>query len=535
MRVRTVLLVIGAVVTTNSAAGDSDVLIQPTAVSGPPLGLVFVQGAQSPTAAYVPLAKAIQSASPFKMWVAIPAFPLDTPEPVVIGSGMKRAIASLRAAGLPASAPVAVAAHSLGGVMLQDWTYKNHEQVVAQLLMGSTLLRKYRNGSVADNYPVPTMMMSGTLDGLFRVTRQAESFYHYVTDHTKPVAEFPVTVFEGVAHWSFGSGPAPGLVHSHDLKPEVDEDAAHAMLGRVAADFLSSIITGNDTAIAGVAAAVESSAPIIAPIVAALQSEGFIHLDQPACNTDYPLPPNCPAYPRYPSGQQKGTNPPHCTCGTPWSGTAQQVMAGTAKVDVLDGVHPVSDISPIHLPHIWNNCSASEPDCVLQVTTVTYPIYAILDSEDTGFFSASASELRTKLKSRQSVQLAAGAASVNFTASDVVPSTCATINQAAWDWAMAHASAAASSRFANIGQPMKFGADIFLGNAGPVWIENPIEYKASADQSVLNVYSPCSHTPVDYPIASAAGYHYCKLVSPARALEHIYIDGLRPKGGLPPL
>merc|ERR1711988_1352374 len=81
---------------------------------------------------------------------------------------------------------------------------------------------------------------------------------------------------------------------------------------------------------------------------------------------------------------------------------------------------------------------------------------------------------------------------------------------------------------------MVFGKDIFLGNAGPVWIENPIEYQAASDGSVLNVYSPCSHTSVNYPIGSAAGYHYSKLLSPARALEHIYIDGLRNKGGYVP-
>ena len=59
------------------------------------------------------------------------------------------------------------------------------------------------------------------------------------------------------------------------------------------------------------------------------------------------------------------------------------------------------------------------------------------------------------------------------------------------------------ARFAKIGIPMAFGKDIFLGNAGPVWIENPIEYQMASDNSVLNVYSPCSHTPIDYPIPSA--------------------------------
>jgi len=31
-------------------------------------------------------------------------------------------------------------------------------------------------------------------------------------------------------------------------------------------------------------------------------------------------------------------------------------------------------------------------------------------------------------------------------------------------------------------------------------------------------------TPTDYPIGAAAGFHYCKLLSPFRALEWIYHD-----------
>lgn len=522
-----------AALTWSSCRADSDVMLPPVRSSGTAVGLVFVQGAQCPTAAYVPLLKAMQSASPFRLWVAAPAFPLSTPEPLVLGSGMSRAISSLASAGLPTGSPLVVAGHSLGGAMLQDWTYKNKDKVQAQVLMGATLLRKYRNGTMCDTYPIPTMMMSGTLDGLFRVTRQAESFYHYVTNHMEPPEQFPVVMFEGASHWSFGSGVAPGLVKSRDLKPELDEPTAHALLGGTAAAYVGSQLSHNDTATDVVLSAVKSSAAIAAPVLKSLQSEAFVHFDLPPCNTDYPMPNGCPVYPRYPNGQQKGSNPAHCVCGTPWSATAQQVMAGTgAKVSAVDGIHPVSDISPIHLPHIWDNCSASEPACILNTTTVTWPIYNALDGQDTGFFSISASELRTKLKSRQSLLLAAGAASVNFTETDVIPSRCAEINQAAWDWAMSAASPAAQRRFGQIGQPMKFGKDIFLSNAGPAWIENPIEYKAANDKSVLNVYSPCSHTPVDYPIASAAGYHYCKLVSPARALEHIMIDSLRPKGGL---
>jgi hypothetical protein len=34
-------------------------------------------------------------------------------------------------------------------------------------------------------------------------------------------------------------------------------------------------------------------------------------------------------------------------------------------------------------------------------------------------------------------------------------------------------------------------------------------------------------TPLDYWEKDAAGFHYCKLLSPAYAAEWIYVDGLR--------
>lgn len=35
-------------------------------------------------------------------------------------------------------------------------------------------------------------------------------------------------------------------------------------------------------------------------------------------------------------------------------------------------------------------------------------------------------------------------------------------------------------------------------------------------------------TPLDYYIQISRGYHFCKLLSPFRALEYLYVDSLRP-------
>jgi len=52
---------------------------------GPELALVLIQGATCPAEGYRPLAEALQKASPYKLWVGVPAFVGNTPEPAQFG------------------------------------------------------------------------------------------------------------------------------------------------------------------------------------------------------------------------------------------------------------------------------------------------------------------------------------------------------------------------------------------------------------------------------------------------------------------
>lgn len=69
--------------------------------------------------------------------------------------------------------------HSLGGVIAQG--YKN-DAIKGLILEGSVLLRGTRkvqeNGFTKFNTNLPTLTLCAELDGLLRITRCVESYYH---------------------------------------------------------------------------------------------------------------------------------------------------------------------------------------------------------------------------------------------------------------------------------------------------------------------------------------------------------------------
>merc|ERR1740117_514871 len=209
--------------------------------------------------------------------------------------------------------------------MLQDYVL-SCKDCAAQVLMGAGLLRKYRDGSGKMEFPVPTATIDGDLDGLMRVTRQAENYYFSALHGPEESTRFPVVVHPGINHMQFASGTPPKLVKANDLKPEVSAAQAHATIARTVSCFLNVHLPGIDPLVVAKSAEVladEGSATgtIVAPIIAALRLEGYKHF-QPPCDSDYPMP-SCPLYPRYPSGQRGTTPQVNCTCGTPWSTRAQ--------------------------------------------------------------------------------------------------------------------------------------------------------------------------------------------------------------------
>jgi hypothetical protein len=288
-----------------------------------------------------------------------------------------------------------------------------------------------------------------------------------------------------------------------------------------------------------------------APVQAALQLEGSANLGVDICNSDFPTNPSCnyPQYPAFslPPGPSKKPDPlpsADCVCGSKWvTDYAFPAVSGAGDVGftvhAADAFHDVSDEHPFHLPNIWNTCK-SPIGCDLNVTTLTMNVggSGALFPNGTGA-PLSALELRTKMKSRTTLYKAVGLkppsnVDKNFT-------VCREANQEAWDWALSNAEASVKQRFEANGEPfvMVDDKEAPIGLTGPTWIKKTLEYTRVKSSGSSNSNSS-THIEVqswtfvvgDFPIHSKylpTGMHYCKLLSPARAMEWIYTDSLRAK------
>lgn len=98
-------------------------LAPPEAATGDEVAVVWIHGADCDTKAYEEFANNIQTQAATagkKVWVGLPTFLFDVPEPLLIDKYVKDTIAKLRDAGFSGD-NIMLAGHSLGGVMAQDY------------------------------------------------------------------------------------------------------------------------------------------------------------------------------------------------------------------------------------------------------------------------------------------------------------------------------------------------------------------------------------------------------------------------------
>lgn len=370
----------------------------------------MIQGAEIPPEQYAPLVDVLQNVSHFSLWVGIPDYHFDFPEPLEIGSGIDRILKAMNSQGFCAYfLHWSLIGWCLFARLPPKPLYSCKRPNSVGLLY---MLEKYRNTT----YRVPTLTIGGKLDGLTQVTQIMEAYYHQIlnaANQNTALMNFPVIVVNGMTHFQYASGSLPPLVKLRDLKPEISYIDAHRKVATYTTAFMS-FHTGDSSVLQEIESAVQRSGEFLQPLIEAYTQEGFYKFKLPC----YDNPPSS-----------------NCTYGCLWTKYAQTIMGGLTKTKLLDkdAFHPVYQINPVHFPHILNNCS--KPDnCILQTVTITQNIYDVGDNLDTAFIATFASELKAQLKSRQSILEAVGYGNVDFNTSDR-SSICRVINQELYEWA----------------------------------------------------------------------------------------------------
>lgn len=364
----------------------------------------------------------------------------------------------------------------------------------------------------------------------------------------------PVVILEGLSHMSFATGSPSDFIKSLDFKPEVTEQVAHDTLAQVAAAFIAYHTTKSEGASRYLQYSVENTGNIVSNVIDIMEYSGNHRLRQP-CESDHPTNPSCQytkwpdqSLPPFPKPAPNPPRPMDCMCGSSFvMDTAQRLMAGFEQSPmpyvecmVKDSFHDVSDTRPFHLPHIFNSCETSDKSCTLNSTTVTMPIYK--DTEDDGSSPLAAFEYRTKLKSRQAMWQAAGMAANDVNATDGSLSICRGINEASLQYALKKAPSVALKRYQAKGEPLVMVDDVVatIGITGPQWIKDEMVYKrtkatGSAPTQVTVqswTFKTSNYNRGNVPYIVTAGYHYCKILSPFKAMEWILVESMRQHNSL---
>lgn len=204
---------------------------------------------------------------------------------------------------------------------------------------------------------------------------------------------------------------------------------------------------------------------------------------------------------------------------------AQEVVAGDLmkqkKINVIDEYKSFVIISG-DFSHAKPKIQTDATDpTVTDILSFSHSAYNPRTSKylDAANFYA-ATEVGAKLKSREAIYKHFG---VEF---DGQEATCKEINELAYKFVLKNFNGSKSvlDRFTKYGQPIEFLEDT-KSTAGPTWVNLPIVTKNTT--TTYQVSSRALVSPVDFIVPQAAGMLYCKLMSPARILEWMLVDGLK--------
>jgi len=197
-----------------------------------------------------------------------------------------------------------------------------------------------------------------------------------------------------------------------------------------------------------------------------------------------------------------------------WVKEVQKVIGGVPNSDAVSVSNIVVEFSDLgdFKPQL-----TQEGDCQVSITTCAYNSYPIDPLDFGGLISADVTKAKFKLED----VIQEGICSDSITRKQ-----CKDANIRAYEVALAVSSDEARKRFLSKGRQIVF-ADDYNDWWGPGWEFSFNLYYTKLNETHVEIGSHALISEPDFIIESAAGMHYCDLLSPYRALEWIYIRGVQ--------
>ena len=334
-----------------------------------------------------------------------------------------------------------------------------------------------RTTSLRD-FPIPVLTLAAELDGVTRITRIAveyEKLTHNTTGFLKGLYRTPVIYIEGANHAQFASGGLNSHIKLVDLKANVTEEDAHREIGKYFNAFLTVTFSSDDSKIDE---ALNQLTDAFLKSVKKFQP----FLDVRNLDTD---------------GEE-----------SMWTLLAQEYFAD----EYGDRVAVSNEI----LENPWfysTGPSISFNDDNMIIKTIAL-IHAKEQSYDPHWAMGMESphEIDMKLIPKDAIWKALGKQRDTILKSE--PNTCRSLNQLAVILALSASTEKARERYLSQGRPIILEND--TNKFYFMWVPSPLDMWENESGLHVSAISLINDQ-----------YHYCKVMSPYRAMEWINVDSLR--------
>lgn len=473
-----------------AASGSGSKLLSPPWKEGRPVGLVMIPGGlvdwkkyEEPMLRWQAEAKEVG----ISLWIGIQSYWGNLPLPLRTVANVKNQVKQLRADGLPGDAPVFYTGHSMGaGANMPPIDQLYREGVIkGAIIQAAYVLHEYMPPMAASwNWPTPTLTVGGDMNfGSSRITRMAEAVYNQPDT-------YPVVVIEGMNHMQFASG-----FEKEDLKPYISEAEGQQQVAKVSVDWIAKDLGFGSGAL--VQAEAQRTKALVAPIIAAYEYEGSRMFNVP---------------------NQPGTSNSNCPGGVCAQGS---MFISEAQAYVATGKAAKSATIQSKFADLKKDISAATKRPFISGKVLQ--AFAMV-AGDVAFFEKDFNEphhpgeILAKFVSRQVATKTLLGKSAPADAD-----LCKELNQMAYDYALKNAGAAAQRRFNASGQALVFDDTVYHSRA-KTWTSKELSWKEKGSE--MHVQSQGLLTDEN---SKEGGTHFCKLLSPARAMEWVYVDGLKAK------